>query len=145
MTNAFSQSEAGRARFDALSMEYAGLRAELSSRMDRRFQILSLFAVAVGLVAGVGSESRTPLGLIIGASVALGMTGLIIWFDAGRSIGRLSTHLAQIEMDINRVISGKFSDSNVLRWELDKQPGGANERSRIPKFFFSGGKAPTKR
>lgn len=145
MTNAFSQSEAARARFDALSMEYASLRAELNSRMDRRFQVLSLFAVAAGLVAGVASESRTPLGLMVGISVALGVTGLVIWFDAGYTIGKLSAHLAQVEMDINRVLSGKFNDSKVLRWELDKQPKGAKERKRVPRLFFGKGETPAKR
>ena len=112
-------------KLEALSLEYNNLRHEVSTRINSRYQTLTLLAATAGLVLGFApADSELPKESVYGVGAGLLLLGLVAWIHAGWAIGALSKHLAQLEADINAVASGATPGSDLLTWERNRQSRG---------------------
>ena len=104
---------------DVLGMEYSALRADIVHRSSVRFSMLpvglGVFALFAALVEVSKSIPDWLLWSILGLYLLISLAS---WWNAGRSIGRLSNRLVELESEINRLMGSK---EPLLRWEADEQ------------------------
>lgn len=125
MTEETSAEKLQNLRFGALSLEYNSLRQEITSRMGHRSQTLTVLVAAAGLFLSFAPNnsdlSTGTVQLITGVLVGV---GVVAWFHAGWSVGRMSRRVAQLESDINYVVDKSSGASALLRWDTDRQKRG---------------------
>jgi hypothetical protein len=117
---------AQKAGFDAIlalrTLEYGTLRTEILARSNAKSQQFTVVVAVSALLAGLASgETVSAWGFVLAAGVSL--LGLASWFDASRSIGRLSRRLALIECEINTLMA-VYGAGDVLHWEIPQQQRG---------------------
>jgi hypothetical protein len=95
--------------------EYDGLRNEIVSRMDARFQLIGFLGIAATILGAteLSSSSRWVL-IIIALAVFAG-----IWFIFGLYVARCAQRLRDIETWVNGELGEK-----VLTWESSLPHGG---------------------
>ena len=106
---------------DVLGMEYAALRSDIIHRSSARLSILpialSVFALLGALAQALGSD--IPAMAVWTISLIFLTISAWVWIDMGRSIGRVSSRLVEIEQEINRLMN--YTDKPPLRMEIDEQ------------------------
>jgi hypothetical protein len=124
-------AETRRQFLDVMSLEYISLRSEIGERTERRFQTVTVFLAAGALLAGVKQGDLNVA--VVGLAAALVLAGAVVWVSAGRSIGRVSAHLAELEKRIDDLIDPDDFQP-PLTWERRRQ-----ERRGWNKFWFGAG------
>src|SRR3712207_4798935 len=105
-----------------LSLEYSALRSDILHRSAARYSLLGVFlgvaALLVTLIENSDEISWWPWGVLL----LLCYVVPVLWAatDAGRSIGRLSNRLVELELAINRKMD-RPADNPLLIWESEQQ------------------------
>lgn len=136
-TDAAAMAEAA---LKVCSLGYATLRTELLNSHAHRNQTLAIAAGAAGLVVGFTPEnSRLPDWLVYAAAVLLLVVGIIVWWNAGRGIGKLSARISEIEQTINDQMAKAYGADAAawLAWETGHQ-----DRSGFPLWVHGSGRSP---
>jgi hypothetical protein len=106
---------------EVLALEYSALRSDILHRSAARYSLLGVFlgvaAVLVALIDNSDKISWWPTGVVI-LIIYVGTVALS-YLDAGRSIGRLSNRLVELEDAINRKMGR--SAQPLLVWERMQQ------------------------
>ncbi|GAA1965307.1 hypothetical protein GCM10009798_26990 [Nocardioides panacihumi] len=127
--------------FDALSLEYGTLREELLEKTTRRAQTTAFMsAAAAALVAIASAKDADWVPLLVAVAAVFGVLAALTWVQNSRTIGRLSTHVAQLELDIDEAVNRNLAATQYLRWETEHQ-----KRNWWYKLWYGAGRAPQSR
>jgi hypothetical protein len=133
--------EAGSADVDrilqVLTMEYEALNARMVARISARFQFLGFLTAGAAILAAGTGHSLFFRGTWI-LAIGVFMLGLISFWGMGRTITALSSHLAEVENGINKLIITGPNASKLLHWHLDKLGRGGLLAFLLGSGYFHG-------
>jgi hypothetical protein len=125
----------------SLSLEYGTLREELLERTARRTQTAGfLTASAAVLVALASTKDNTWVPLLMAVAGVFVILAALTWWGNGRTIRKLSAHVAQLECDINAATNGTLATTRYLRWESEHQ-----DRNLWFRLWYGQGQPPAPR
>ncbi len=124
-----------------LKVEYGTLRAEILQRTLSRFHFLTVPFVVIALMVTLLASSRRPPALLVAfvlASLSI-LVGFGLWafIRIGRGVGLISIRVAQLEHQINALMTAAYGTGQLLRWETDHQA-----RSGLSRFYNGAGSPP---